>query len=81
VLLYKVCFFTTPFEDPPGSAPNVLAILSARYTIPQSSAFTDRVLEIIRSCSEYVYAEVSEKKKLVGWCSYLFLFIFFFSAL
>lgn len=41
-LLYKLCFMTTPFGDRP------LAIVSARLTIPQSSAYSEDLHSLIR---------------------------------
>jgi hypothetical protein len=44
VLLYKLCFFTTPFE----SEGSKLAILNGRYQIPPNSYFSSRMIQLIR---------------------------------
>ncbi|KAI8822662.1 kinase-like domain-containing protein, partial [Fimicolochytrium jonesii] len=44
VLLYKLCFFTTPFEDS-----GALAILNVRYTMPTHPAYSRNLLAIIES--------------------------------
>ncbi|KAL1922393.1 uncharacterized protein VTP21DRAFT_9932 [Calcarisporiella thermophila] len=42
VLLYKLCFYTTPFEDQ-----GQLAILNARYTIPDGPSYSKELLRLI----------------------------------
>src|SRR3954469_17452115 len=42
VLLYKLCFYTTPFE-----AEGQLAILNARYIIPSSPVFSRETINLI----------------------------------
>ncbi|CAO3589723.1 unnamed protein product [Absidia cylindrospora] len=42
VLLYKLCYYTTPFEEQ-----GQLAILNAHYTIPQSPYFSDGLRQLI----------------------------------
>ncbi|KAI9316907.1 kinase-like domain-containing protein [Dichotomocladium elegans] len=42
VLLYKLCYYTTPFEEQ-----GQLAILNARYTIPSQPQFSDGVKRLI----------------------------------
>ncbi|KAL5272385.1 hypothetical protein ACHWQZ_G000548 [Mnemiopsis leidyi] len=42
VLLYKLCFFTTPFEE------NTLAIARAKYTIPETDKYSANLISIIR---------------------------------
>ncbi|KAI8332717.1 kinase-like domain-containing protein [Choanephora cucurbitarum] len=44
VLLYKLCYYTTPFEEE-----GQLAILNARYTIPTSPVFSDGLRRLIMS--------------------------------
>ncbi|CAG8570670.1 7802_t:CDS:2 [Paraglomus occultum] len=44
VLLYKLCYYTTPFEDQ-----GQLAILSARYSIPQYPVFSQSLIGLIES--------------------------------
>ncbi|OBZ82792.1 Serine/threonine-protein kinase ppk30 [Choanephora cucurbitarum] len=44
VLLYKLCYYTTPFEEE-----GQLAILNARYTIPTSPLFSDGLRRLIMS--------------------------------
>ncbi|KAJ3177297.1 hypothetical protein HDU87_004549 [Geranomyces variabilis] len=44
VLLYKLCFFTTPFEDS-----GTLAILNVRYTMPTQPSYSKHLLRIIES--------------------------------
>ncbi|KHJ35010.1 putative serine threonine-protein kinase [Erysiphe necator] len=44
VLLYKLCFYTTPFE-----AQGQLAILNASFTFPDYPIFSDRLKALIRS--------------------------------
>ena len=46
MLLYKLCFFTTPFEE------NTLAIARAKYTLPASSSkYSANLLSVIRESS------------------------------
>lgn len=42
VLLYKLCYYTTPFEDK-----GQMAIMSATYTFPQYPHFSDRLRNLI----------------------------------
>ncbi|XP_063692096.1 AP2-associated protein kinase 1-like isoform X2 [Bolinopsis microptera] len=42
VLLYKLCFFTTPFEE------NTLAIARAKFAIPDPDKYSDNLISIIR---------------------------------
>ncbi|TPX65212.1 hypothetical protein SpCBS45565_g05328 [Spizellomyces sp. 'palustris'] len=42
VLLYKLCFFTTPFEDS-----GTLAILNVRYTMPSHPSYSRNLLNLI----------------------------------
>ncbi|KAJ3299877.1 hypothetical protein HK104_006425 [Borealophlyctis nickersoniae] len=42
VLLYKLCFFTTPFEDS-----GTLAVLNVRYTMPTYPSYSRELLSII----------------------------------
>ena len=42
VLLYKLCYYTTPFEDQ-----GQLAILNARYSIPQYPVFSQDLIGLI----------------------------------
>ncbi|KAI8890479.1 kinase-like protein [Backusella circina FSU 941] len=44
VLLYKLCFYTTPFEEH-----GQLAILNARYNIPSSPPFSEGLTRLIMS--------------------------------
>lgn len=44
VLLYKLCYYTTPFEEE-----GQLAILNARYTIPNSPMFSEGLRRLIIS--------------------------------
>ncbi|KAI8992564.1 kinase-like domain-containing protein [Pilobolus umbonatus] len=44
VLLYKLCYYTTPFEEE-----GQLAILNARYTIPNTPMFSDGLRHLIMS--------------------------------
>ncbi|CAO3641669.1 unnamed protein product [Mucor fragilis] len=44
VLLYKLCYYTTPFEEE-----GQLAILNARYTIPSSPLFSEGLRRLIIS--------------------------------
>lgn len=44
VLLYKLCYYTTPFEEE-----GQLAILNARYTIPSSPMFSEGLRRLIIS--------------------------------
>ncbi|KAI8368181.1 kinase-like domain-containing protein [Radiomyces spectabilis] len=44
VLLYKLCYYTTPFEEQ-----GQLAILNAHYTIPNQPMFSDSLIRLIRS--------------------------------
>ncbi|KAI0408699.1 hypothetical protein F4802DRAFT_604880 [Xylaria palmicola] len=44
VLLYKLCYYTTPFEDQ-----GQLAILNASYRFPSHPAFSDRLKQLIAS--------------------------------
>lgn len=42
VLLYKLCYYTTPFEDQ-----GQLAILNASYRFPSYPVFSDRLKQLI----------------------------------
>ncbi|KXS11910.1 kinase-like protein [Gonapodya prolifera JEL478] len=42
ILLYKLCFYTTPFED--GSR---LAILNGKYHVPSSPRYRDEIINLI----------------------------------
>lgn len=42
VLLYKLCYYTTPFEEQ-----GQLAILNASYRFPSYPAFSDRLKKLI----------------------------------
>ncbi|WFC98029.1 non-specific serine/threonine protein kinase [Malassezia yamatoensis] len=44
VLLYKLCYYTTPFEGPQGGP---TAILSARYTFPSSPPYPSELKSLI----------------------------------
>ncbi|GJJ69359.1 AP2-associated kinase [Entomortierella parvispora] len=44
VLLYKLCYYTTPFEEQ-----GQLAILNARYTIPDHPVFTPGLINLFKS--------------------------------
>ncbi|KAI0417684.1 hypothetical protein F5X98DRAFT_387004 [Xylaria grammica] len=44
VLLYKLCYYTTPFEDQ-----GTLAILNASYRFPSYPVFSDRLKQLIAS--------------------------------
>lgn len=46
VLLYKLCYYTTPFEENGGGP---LAILNARYRFPQMPAYSQRLKDLIAS--------------------------------
>ncbi|WFD42113.1 non-specific serine/threonine protein kinase [Malassezia psittaci] len=46
VLLYKLCYYTTPFEGPQGGP---TAILSARYTFPSSPPYPSEIKSLIAS--------------------------------
>ncbi|CAK7236547.1 Ark- serine/threonine protein kinase [Sporothrix eucalyptigena] len=45
VLLYKLCYYTTPFEDQSSQ----LAILNASYRFPSHPVFSDRLKKLIAS--------------------------------
>ncbi|XP_022672779.1 serine/threonine-protein kinase ppk29-like isoform X2 [Varroa destructor] len=45
-LLYKLCFFTTPFGE------SALAIASGQFTIPSTSTYTAQLHQLIRYCLE-----------------------------
>lgn len=51
VLLYKLCYYTTPFEDQ-----GQLAILNASFRFPSYPAFSDRLKKLIGTCSEGCHA-------------------------
>ncbi|PKI83222.1 non-specific serine/threonine protein kinase [Malassezia vespertilionis] len=46
VLLYKLCYYTTPFEAPGAGAP---AILAARYEFPAHPAYSSTLRDLIAS--------------------------------
>lgn len=46
VLLYKLCYYTTPFEENGGGP---LAILNVKYRFPSSPPYSDRVKGLIAS--------------------------------
>lgn len=46
VLLYKLCYYTTPFEAPGAGAP---AIMHARYDVPATPAYSRDLQALIRS--------------------------------
>jgi serine/threonine protein kinase len=52
VLLYKLCFFATPFDDG-----NKLAILNCRYTVPSQPAYSADVVNMIRGLDGAVVQE------------------------
>ncbi|KAH6600672.1 hypothetical protein BASA50_002056 [Batrachochytrium salamandrivorans] len=47
ILLFKLCFFTTPFEDG-----GILAILNAHYTIPKFPLYSSKLISLIQSLLE-----------------------------
>ncbi|EGF76260.1 hypothetical protein BATDEDRAFT_92853 [Batrachochytrium dendrobatidis JAM81] len=47
VLLYKLCFFTTPFEEG-----GMLAILNVRYTFPSFPQYSPKLISLIQSLLE-----------------------------
>lgn len=53
VLLYKLCYYTTPFEEQ-----GQLAILNVRYTIPDHPVFSPALIGLFRKL-EY---EAKKKK-------------------
>jgi len=42
VLLYKLCYYTTPFEEH-----GTLAIVNAKYTFPQYPVYSPRIQHLI----------------------------------
>lgn len=46
VLLYKLCYYTTPFEENGGGP---LAILNVKYRIPPQPVYSDRLKQLIHS--------------------------------
>jgi len=42
VLLYKLCYYTTPFEEH-----GTLAIVNAKYTFPQYPVYSPRLQHLI----------------------------------
>ncbi|SNX87187.1 related to ARK1 - Actin Regulating Kinase [Melanopsichium pennsylvanicum] len=46
VLLYKLCYYTTPFEENGGGP---LAILNVQYRIPPQPVYSDRLKQLIQS--------------------------------
>lgn len=46
VLLYKLCYYTTPFEAPGAGAP---AILVGRYDVPETPVYSHKLQALIRS--------------------------------
>jgi AP2-associated kinase len=46
VLLYKLCYYTTPFEEV-----GQMAILNASFKYPAYPQFSDRIKKLIGSCS------------------------------
>lgn len=46
VLLYKLCYYTTPFEENGGGP---LAILNVQYRIPPQPVYSDRIKQLINS--------------------------------
>lgn len=46
VLLYKLCYYTTPFEENGGGP---LAILNVQYRIPSQPVYSDRLKKLINS--------------------------------
>jgi AP2-associated kinase len=47
VLLYKLCYYTTPFEEV-----GQMAILNATFKYPSYPQFSDRIKKLIGSCSQ-----------------------------
>lgn len=47
VLLYKLCYYTTPFEENGGGP---LAILNVKYRFPANPPYSDRVKGLIGEC-------------------------------
>lgn len=48
VLLYKLCYYTTPFEDQ-----GQLAILNASFKYPNHPVFSDRIKKLIGTCMHH----------------------------
>ncbi|KAJ3043994.1 hypothetical protein HDV00_003522 [Rhizophlyctis rosea] len=60
VLLFKICFFTTPFEET-----GKLAILNVRYTMPTYPSYSRELLSIIALCANYaVYPAIYQIRQL-----------------
>lgn len=53
MLLYKLCYYTTPFEEQ-----GQLAILNAHYTIPQTPYFSEGLRRLIA----YMLQEDQQKR-------------------
>ncbi|GKT53636.1 serine/threonine-protein kinase ppk30 [Colletotrichum tofieldiae] len=61
VLLYKLCYYTTPFEDQ-----GQLAILNASFKYPSYPVFSDRLKKLIEPQSRSSAADKSQPKPVVG---------------
>ncbi|KAI9223295.1 kinase-like domain-containing protein, partial [Blastocladiella britannica] len=48
VMLYKLMYYTTPFER--GGSTSVTAIMNARYDIPREPAFSPDIIALVRWC-------------------------------
>lgn len=48
VLLYKLCYYTTPFEER-----GPLAIQNVNYTIPPYPVYSQQMISLISTCSEF----------------------------
>lgn len=57
VLLYKLCYYTTPFEEQ-----GQLAILNARYTIPDHPVFSPALIGLFRK--SFFLCHLSSRGKL-----------------
>ncbi|KAK9458516.1 uncharacterized protein V1516DRAFT_682374 [Lipomyces oligophaga] len=60
VLLYKLCYYTTPFEDK-----GQLAILNATFSFPSAPAYSDRIKYLI---SEMLRESPRKRPNIYGVC-------------
>ena len=52
-LLYKLCFFTTPFGE------QVLAIMNGQFTIPDDSRYSDELHKLISEFNHVIHSRES----------------------
>ncbi|KAJ2702835.1 Ark- serine/threonine protein kinase, partial [Coemansia spiralis] len=63
VLLYKLCYFRTPFDNAPS-----LAILNAEYSVPTTPAYSRKLRDIFQMT---LREEPRERSNIFALCAYV----------